>query len=89
VSADDREDITYLAFNKVDGDVVEMDVTLFARRADGAFERADEKHVQYIYEEEEIVSALLENGFALLGVEGHLGEEKTMSDRLCFLAQKE
>ncbi len=89
VSVDDREDITYLAFNKVDGDVAEMDVTLFIRRADGAFERADEKHTQYIYEEEEIAAALKENGFTLLCVEGHLGEEKSNSDRLCFLAQKE
>ena len=89
VSADDREDITYLSFNKVDGDKVTMDVTLFARRDDGAFERYDETHTQYIYTEDEIVQSLQNNGFSVLAVEGHLGEEKTQSDRLCFLARKD
>ena len=89
VSADDREDVTYLSFNKVEGDQATLDVTLFVKRPDGAFERLDETHIQYIYTEEEIVCALERNGFRLLSVEGHLGEEKTTSDRICFLAQKE
>ena len=89
VCADDREDVTYLAFNRIEGEKVTMEVTLFSRRDDGAFERADETHIQYIYKEEEILLALRENGFSLLCVEGHLGEDKNTSDRLCFLAQKE
>ena len=88
VCADDREEVTYLAFNRVHGDEVTMDVTLFTKRADGAFERADETHVQYIYTEEEIALALEKSGFLLLQTEGHLGEDKTQSDRLCFLAVK-
>ena len=89
VSADDREDITYLSFNQVEGDRAIMDVTLFIKRADGAFERRDETHTQYIYEEEEMKGALEKNGFSLVSVEGHLGEDKNTSDRLCFLAKKE
>ena len=89
VSADDREDITYLSFNQVEGDKAIMDVTLFIKRADGAFERRDETHTQYIYEEEEMKAALEKNGFSLVSVEGHLGEDKNTSDRLCFLAKKE
>ena len=89
VSADDREDITYLSFNQVEGDRAIMDVTLFIKRADGAFERRDETHTQYIYEEWEIITALQKNGFSLISVEGHLGEDKNTSDRLCFLAKKE
>jgi len=89
VSADDREDITYLSFNKVEGDKATLDVTLFIKRADGAFERRDETHVQYIYTEQEIMQALKNNGFSVLSVEGHLGEDKTQSDRICFLAKKE
>ena len=89
VSADDREDVTYLSFNKVEDDKATLDVTLFIKRADGAFERRDETHVQYIYTEQEITQALLKNGFSLITVEGHLGEEKEQSDRLCFLAKKE
>ncbi len=88
VCADDREDVTYLAFNKQEEDGVTMDVTLFVKRPDGAFERMDETHRQYIYTEQEIISALEENGFEILCVEGHLGEDKTTSDRLCFLARK-
>ncbi len=86
VCADDREDVTYLAFNKTEADKVTMDVTLFVKRKDGAFDRLDERHTQYIYREEEIRSALEECGFELVTVEGHLGEEKSISDRICFTA---
>ena len=65
-----------------------MDVTLFVKRKDGAFDRLDETHRQYIYKEKEIVSALEKNGFSLIYTEGHLGEDKTKSDRICFLAQR-
>ena len=88
VCADDRDEITYLAFNRVNGDEVIMDVTLFSKRKDGAFERTDETHVQYIYTEEEIRARLEENGFLLVETEGFLGEEKELSDRICFLAVK-
>ena len=89
VSADDRDDVTYLAFNSVVGDEVTMDVTIFERRKDGAFERYDEKHTQYIYLEEEIKTSLCQSGFTVVSVEGHLGEDKETSDRICFLARKE
>lgn len=89
VSADDREDITYLAFNQVNGDTVTIDVTLFVKGRDNKFERFDERHVQYVYEENEIVQALHANGFVVQGVEGHLGEDKTQSDRLLFTAVKQ
>ena len=88
VSADDREDITYLAFNQVQGDKATMDVTLFVKRADGAFDRLDETHVQYIYTQEELSQALIENGFSIVNVSGHLGENIEESDRIVFLAIK-
>ena len=88
VCADDREDVTYLAFNREEEDGVTMDVTLFVKQADGKFERLDETHRQYIYTVDEIKTALSENGFALLSVEGHLGEAVDTSDRICFLAQR-
>ena len=65
-----------------------MDVTLFVKRADGTFDRLDETHRQYAYEEAEITSLLQENGFDVLEVEGHLGEDKSRSDRITFLAKK-
>jgi hypothetical protein len=88
VSADDREDVTYLAFNNLQGDRAVLDVTLFVKRPDGTFDRFDEQHVQYVYEEEEIVQALQDCGFTLQSVEGHLGEDKANSDRLLFTAIK-
>lgn len=88
VCVDDREEITYLAFNRVCSDEVTMDVTLFTKREDGAFDRVDETHVQYIYTEREIAAALEESGFTLVETEGHLGEDKSQSDRICFLAVK-
>lgn len=88
VSVDDREEITYLSFNRPEEDGVTMEVTLFTKNADGSYQRLDETHRQYAYEEEEILSALEQNGFTVLEVEGHLGTDKTTSDRICFLAQK-
>ena len=88
VSVDDRDDVTYFSFNRAETDGVIMDVTLFVKRPDGTYDRLDETHRQYIYTEEELTAALQENGFTVLEVTGHLGEDKTASDRLVFLAQK-
>lgn len=88
ISADDREDVTYLSFNSLAKDRVEMDVTLFVRRKDGAFDRYDEHHTQYIHEEEDVSAALEAAGFALVRTEGHLGTCKEGSDRLNFICRK-
>ncbi len=88
VSVDDRDEVTYLSFNREEADGVTMEVTLFARQKDGKYLRLEETHRQYLYEEAEILSALQNSGFTLLGVEGHLGEDKTVSDRILFIAQK-
>ena len=89
VCADDRDDVTYISFNKPEVDGVTMDVTLFVKRADGAFERKDEQHRQYIYTEEEITTALQESGFTLLAVEGHLGAGKAPGDRSQSLVHRD
>ena len=88
VSADDRDEVTYLSFNRVEEERAIMEVTLFIRRKDGAYERRDETHIQYIYTEEEMLTALQRNGFSVCAVEGHLGEDKSQSDRITFLAKK-
>ncbi len=88
VSADDRDDVTYLSFNSLTGDKVTMDVTLFVKRKDGSFERFDERHEQYVYKETEIVVALEKTGFEIVKIEGHLGSDKTESDRISFLAKR-
>ena len=85
IFADDRDEVTYLSFNSLKEDRVEMDVTLFVREADGRFSRLDEKHVQYIHEEDAVLAALQAAGFDVERVEGHLGADKRGSDRLNFL----
>ena len=65
-----------------------MDVTVFVRRKDGAYERFDEHHTQYIHEKEDISAALARAGFTLIRVEGHLGEGKEGSDRMNFLCRR-
>lgn len=86
--ADDREEVTYLSFNKLFSDRVEMNVTLFVRGQDGRFSRYDELHTQYIHEEEFLLGALRRAKFEVLAVEGHLGEPKAGSDRLNFICRK-
>ncbi len=88
VSVDDRDDVTYMSFNKAEEDGASLDVTLFVKRDDGAYERLDETHRQYRYSKTEILAALEQNGFTVLECEGFLGEDEGTSDRLCFLAQK-
>ena len=88
VSADDRENVTYLSFGKVRGDIATLDVTLFVRRKDGAFDRFDELHTQYVYTQEEIENALISAGFEIVSVGGIFGEDTAKTDRLCFAARK-
>ncbi len=87
-SVDERDEVTYLSFNREETDGVTMEVTLFVKEKDGKYVRLEETHRQYIYTEAEICAALAECGFTLLSVEGHLGEPKEGSDRLLFTAQK-
>ena len=89
VSVDDRDEVTYMSFNKEETDGVTMEVTLFVRQSDGRYERLDELHRQYCYSQEEIIAALEKNGFTLLGVEGHLGEDISVTDRILFIARKD
>ena len=88
VSVDDRDEVTYLAFNRLEGDKAILEVTLFIKDGE-KYIRKDETHLQYVYTEEELCAALEESGFTVLEIEGHLGEEKSQSDRICFTAKKE
>ena len=77
-----------MSFNRPEEDGVTMEVTLFVKNSDGTYQRLDETHRQYAYEETEILAALEQNGFTVLEVEGHLDADKATSDRITFLAQK-
>ena len=83
--ADDGEDITYLWFNTLNGDRVDMDITVFTRGADGKYTRADERQTQYIHGETAVISALEGAGFTVQ-TEGHLGLSK--EKRINFICRK-
>ena len=84
--AEDREDISYIWFNTLEKDSVTMDLTFFERQSKGLYARYDERHIQYIYEEDEVVSALTEAGFSAKA-EGHLGKDK--GDRINFICVRQ
>ncbi|MDE7168204.1 MAG: class I SAM-dependent methyltransferase [Clostridia bacterium] len=83
--ADDGEDITYLWFNTLNGNKVDMDITVFTRGADGKYDRADERQTQYIHGEQAVISALENAGFKV-ETEGHLGGTK--EKRINFICKK-
>lgn len=88
VSVDDRDDVTYISFNDVTDERVQMDVTLFVRYDVDLFKRFDERHLLYIYNIREIETALTAVGFKTESVSGHLGEDALTSDRIEFIAIK-
>ena len=88
VFADDRDEVTYLVFNHLLADRVEMDVTLFVRRVDGAFDRFDARHTQYIHTAASLAGQLEAAGFCVERTEGHLGEDAGKSDRINFICRK-
>ncbi|MDE5722390.1 MAG: class I SAM-dependent methyltransferase [Clostridia bacterium] len=83
--AEDRDELTYIWFNELKDDRVVMDITLFEKTESGAYRRRDERHVQYIHEESEIISALEEVGFSVRS-EGHMGGDKR--ERINFICTR-
>lgn len=83
--SEDRGDYTYVWFNELFDDRVEMDITLFKRLENGLYERRDEAQTQYIHGETAVLSALEGAGFEAFS-EGHLGGSK--DERICFYALK-
>lgn len=83
--AEDGEEITWLWFNSLKDDRVEMDITLFVKNPDGSYSRSDESQTQFIHAESEVLAALEEVGFEVVA-EGHLGKSK--EDRINFICKK-
>ena len=85
VFAEDRDEVTYIWFNTLHSDRVVFDITVFSRNADGSYTRGDERHIQYIHEEQDVVSALESAGFGVC-TEGHLGKDKR--ERINFICTR-
>ena len=88
VSVDDRDEVTYLSFNRVQDGVATMEVTLFVRENDGKYVRLDETHTQYIHTIDDISTALQNSGFTIVEACGHLDTAMDEADRIVFLATK-
>ncbi len=86
VFCEDREELSYMWFNTLKEDCVDMEITVFSRRTDGDYTRSDERQTQYIYGENEILAALNAAGFTAQ-TEGHLGGSK--EQRINFICRKD
>ncbi len=85
---EDNEDVSYLWFNRLKRDRVEMDLTFFLARG-AVYERRDERHVQYIHEPEAVSEALAAAGFEILKKEGECGRRlRENSLRINFIAKR-
>lgn len=83
--AEDGEHVTWLWFNTLEKNSVNMDVTVFTLQDDGTYARSDESQTQYIYSEEKIKETLEKSGFSVTA-EGHLGGSKL--ERINFICRK-
>lgn len=86
---EDLDEVTYLWFNRLKKDSVQMDLSFFVPKGD-CYERFDERHVQYIHEQEDLERALCETGFRLIRTDGDFGRKlKEDSRRIHVIAEKE
>lgn len=85
----DNEDETLLWTNKVAGDLLKMNLTLFTRNDNGSYDRQDEQHTQWILPQEFVTDCLQKAGFCVLEVSDDYGLELTSTtQRLTFYCVK-
>jgi ubiquinone/menaquinone biosynthesis C-methylase UbiE len=88
-----EDDISYIWFNdwRESSHRLHMQVTVFARRADSAWERIDETQTQRAWTREEIETVLRGQGFGQISCFGGMSIEKPgpKAERLHFLAVKQ
>lgn len=60
---EERDDVAYLWQNRLEGDVIAMDLTFFIREADGRYRRVAETHRQRAHDPENLARMLAESGF--------------------------
>ena len=82
---EDEDDYALVWFNFLFEDRVEMHITLFLSEDGENFSRKEEKHIQYIHGENDILQILQKAGFSVR-CEGHLGGDK--EQRINFICKK-
>ena len=87
---EDRDEVTYLWFNRFDSaaNTVNMELSFFAREADGRYRRFDETHVQKAHDPERLRTLMTESGFKDIEIFGDKTLEAPGTDesRIHFLA---
>ncbi len=66
---EDYEDFSYLWFNKLYENKIEMDLTIFTKVGE-LYKKEEETHIQYIYSLEFILTSLKDVGFEKISVNG-------------------
>lgn len=85
---EDEDDYSYIWFNTLSDDKVEMNLSVFLKRGE-LYCKKECCSVEYIYTFDEIKNALDECGFKLVAVDAQYGELlKANSERICFSAIK-
>jgi len=81
---EDDEEYSYLWFNKLYDNRVEMDLSFFIKSGTH-YEKKEEKHVQYIHTQKSLVEKLETSGFEIIEIDPS-GEENPL--RITFIARK-
>ena len=82
--------VTYVWENSLSAKSIDMFLTFFALRPDGAYDRAEDEQTQYIHKREDLVAALKEAGFDRIKEYGYGTHSKpgTKSERIIFVCTK-
>ena len=90
---EDRDDVTYLWFNRFDPDArtVTMELSFFVPERDGMYRRFDETHVQRAHDPEHLRALMAQNGFINIEIFGDKTFNPPEADalRIHFLAARE
>ena len=86
--AEDTESCSYLWFNKLFPDKVEMDLSVFKKQENGLYEKKEEKHTQYIISPNVIISELESCSFTVFSENFLGGKVREDSQRIQIIAIK-
>ena len=88
---EERDEVAYLWQNKLENDIVTMDLTFFVQASDGLYRRFSETHRQRAHTVENLSALLVQAGFANVQVYGDRSFDAPRSDemRIHFTAIRE
>lgn len=89
VFSEDEEDMTYVWFNKLSEDKVDMDISVFIKRGD-VYIKKEETQTEYIHSVDKIVEVLQKSGYKTVIAKNFMGGKvENDSLRIQFIAKKD